>query len=118
MRIIGSHEPCDIPLVSIHCGPELPVAGIQCFSVGIPGSDRSAMTELCEDSNIYRSLVLWKDSRLCMHSPLMGCLHRAGRQDLAGMGSTAAVEKEQISAKTLGQVLVSEMCQVFKVHSA
>lgn len=34
------------------------------------------------------------------------------------MGSTAAVEKEQISAKTLGQVLVSEMCQVFKVHSA
>lgn len=30
---------------------------------------------------------------------------------------TAGVEREQILIKMLGQVLVSEMCQIFKVHS-
>lgn len=38
-------------------------------------------------------------------------------EDLAGTCSTAVVEREEILAKTLGQVLVSEMCQIFKVHS-
>lgn len=100
--------------------PQQPWISEGCLAVGRTGVP---WTGLCKDSNVCLQFSYPLESfqtfffSLYMYGPLKCCPHLPGRRDLAGICSAAGVEREQILIKTLGQVLVSEMCQIFKAHS-